>query len=348
MKSFLGILKKDLKVANRNYYLIITIVVALIYSGINLFLVPKEFNPEPNTFEYVDETVKTMLVQNEVDIEVGKFQPSKEALIEKVKGDYASYGISLEMIEDEPELNIYLQGYEGEKTKAVLKLATEAVFSGVELEDNKYPVNYEIETLRPEYKQDKIPFYKFIVPLFILVEPTLVGLMLVAVLIFMEKDERTIMAFMSSPGRITHFLLSKVVIMWVLGLISATIVTLLVIGPNFNPWHLFLLITAGSLLGTSLGLLVASIFENISKAMIWLMAVIAVITLPMMCYVLPNFSPLWLRILPTYDLMFAIKEAIFPSGNTALIYSSFFTTLAEGLVLFMITIGIYRKTALAD
>ncbi len=63
----------------------------------------------------------------------------------------------------------------------------------------------------------------------------MLGFMLVASLVYIEKTEGTIKAYaVTPPGRVIEYLLSKSIVMMILGITGATIMTLLVLGTQIN------------------------------------------------------------------------------------------------------------------
>ncbi len=63
--------------------------------------------------------------------------------------------------------------------------------------------------------------------------------------------------------------------------------------------------------------------------------------LPMISFFIPGFSPLYLRILPTYPILFALKDALF-RGTSSVGFSSMWLILLEGVVAFSIAVKVYK------
>jgi hypothetical protein len=240
-----------------------------------------------------------------------------------------------------PAVEFIMQGHENEQVKNALAATIRAVldsgqsdFSDIKIVELKNNTGVEI------------PFNKGIVPLMILTEPVLLGLVLIAALVFMERDEETIISYTVTPGRIHEYLGSKIILMLLLGFISTLLITALTVGFNVDWLELMLLLTAGSIFGSTLGLFIASFFDNISKAMMWIQAVSIILSAPQASYFVPSFAPSYIRIMPTYGLMFAIKEAVFPSGNTGIIYSAAAEVGIINIILyFLCTLSYSRKRA---
>jgi hypothetical protein len=61
-----------------------------------------------------------------------------------------------------------------------------------------------------------------------------------------------------------------------------------------------------------------------------------VLSLPSVALFLPSFSPLWVRLLPTYPMVFGLREAVFPTGNTQIFWNAVLVMLAANVVLLLI------------
>ena len=155
-------------------------------------------------------------------------------------------------------------------------------------------------------------------------------------------------AYMVSPGGIAEYLWSKVILIVTLGLISAMLITVFTMGFAVN-WLMLMAITiAGSLFSSTVAMFIASFFDNISKAMIWILGISLLLTAPMISYFVPSFAPRIVTMIPTYSLMFAIREAIFPSSNMAVFYESISVLLIVSALLFSLSILSYKRRLLRD
>ena len=93
----------------------------------------------------------------------------------------------------------------------------------------------------------------------------------------------------------------------------------------------------------SVGLLIASFFDNIAKAFGVMYAFMIVLMMPAFSYYIPSFDPVWLRFFPTYPMLQGFKEILLNGdAGFVLIYSLVF--LAGGLVLFALADIRFKKT----
>ncbi len=79
---------------------------------------------------------------------------------------------------------------------------------------------------------------------------------------FFEKAEGTTKAYAVSPGTMMEYLMSKVIVMFLLGLGSMYLVTLATVGFKANLGLMLAIAFAGSFFGSSLGLLISSFFST--------------------------------------------------------------------------------------
>lgn len=347
MRRLIGLLKKDFTIAFRNFFFLIVLIVAVLLIIVTNFLIPEEVKMDSKIL-YTVEGEDMKEIQNIIQLleqqEGNKRVKGRDDILREMKVDKETIGLLIELDKGKPNFEIMFQGYENEQSKNALILSLESMMNINNLS------NPDIETvvLRSPMDKENIPFNKGFVPLMILNEPVMLGFIFLATLIFMEKDEDTIRAYMVSPGGIAEYLWSKVVLIIVLGLISTVIITIFTVGLRVN-WLMLIVITiAGSLFSSTVAMFVASFFENISKAMIWVIGISILLTAPMISYFVPSFAPRFVTIIPTYSLMFAIREAIFPSGNNTIFYESIVILITISAVLFGLSIISYKRSLLRD
>ncbi len=347
MKRLSGLLKKDFMVAYRNYYFLIVIFVAVLLISVVNYLIPEQVNTDPKIFYAVEgeqpEEIRPILQflgKQEINEEVD----GRAGVIKGMEADRESLGLVIMQNAGGTVFEVILQGYESGQSKNALALSLEAMLNVEQLD------NSDIQTvvLNKPRDFDKIPFNKRFVPLMILNEPVMLGFILLATLIFMEKEEGTIKAYMVSPGGLTEYLGSKIILICVLGLLSSVLIAVFTMGFRIN-WPMLIGITiAGSLFSSTVAIFIASFIDTLSKAMIWLVGISLLLTAPMVSYFVPGFAPPVITIIPTYSLMFAIREAIFPGGNNAIFYESMTALLTISGVLFVLSVLSYRRNLLRD
>ena len=106
---------------------------------------------------------------------------------------------------------------------------------------------------------------------------------------------------------------------------------------------ILLLLTTGFFAST-LGLLIASFYDNMIKAFGLVYLLFFILMIPGIAYFVPGWDPFWVKLIPTYPMLQGFKEIILPNGDIAypLITSAGF--LAAGLVIFALTNIRFKRT----
>lgn len=340
MKRLGGLLIKDSKLAYRNYYVLIVVAVAALLVVITHFVVPEEINTEGTLVYFVQDQhpefqqLVGLFSQKPNSIQVS----SRTELTEKMGEISNSVGVIMKEQNGKPAVEVVLQGYESQETLRALELSIKAGMNLTEF----LAADTQVVRLRENAAVD-VPFNLAMLPVMIVMEPVTLGFFLIAAMVFMEREEGTTRAYLVSPGRIVEYLGSKIIVMLLLGLISTVIITTLTVGMDVNWLQLAALVAVGSIFGSCVGLLLASYFNSLTKAMVWVLVLSIVLMLPQVSYFVPSFAPRYLTIMPTYGLQFAIKEALFPTGNAAVVRSSLLFTGIVALVLFLWCAISYRR-----
>jgi len=230
----------------------------------------------------------------------------------------------------------YLQGYETDRLKNLFYILQNESREAVNAKKDRQVVRTLEVTETLNNRQN-------LVPIFIAYMGSLMGFFIVMAYIFYDKAEGVIRAFAVTPSSIWKYLTSKILVILTTVVVSSSIITIPVMGgqPNYLLFYVFLVVTTFAL--ASLGLLVASFFENISKAFGVMYGIMISLMIPGFSYYLPSFDPLWIRFFPSYPLLQGFKE-IMLNGDAGyvLIYSLVF--LAGGLALFLLADVRFKKT----
>jgi len=331
LKRMITLMKKDIKLVTRNWYLFITIFVAVLFSLLVNFVIPENLSLEPTVFILDESEGKALNVMAEdlASKDNGRMVNTREALEEKMKETTGSLGMVLRGTLENPDAEFVVHGYENSKARALLRLEMDDYYGKIS-SDEDIPIR-QIGNTQRAYD---VTFNYSLLPMFLLMEPVLMGLFFIATLMLFEKAEGTVGAYAVSPGRTFEYLFSKIIVMFLLGLVSMYFVTLTTVGLRANLGLMFLIAVSGSFFGSSLGLLITSFFDRLSKAMVWIIFVSLMLSAPFASYYLPSFSPLFIRIMPTYSLLFALKETIYQTGQTSIVYEAAGLSLVLGTLLF--------------
>jgi ABC-2 type transport system permease protein/fluoroquinolone transport system permease protein len=119
---------------------------------------------------------------------------------------------------------------------------------------------------------------------------------------------------------------------------------ILIIGFKFSWGRFILLAFLSSALFTLIGLSVTVFFKDMSSWFSVSVLVLAVNMLTMVSYSYPAFSPAWIKVIPSYPIIFALEGLLF--GMHREIGSTLLTILFEAAVLFILTCFLVKKKLL--
>ena len=326
-------LQRDNLINWRNYYYLVLVLVALIYlAGVKL-VIPADASIKPDLY-VVDSTSEgrfASLVQGQVEAtargEQAYVLDSEEALRQRMRENQNSIGIALEEGARLPRVTLYFQGHENAKVRNLLAAGVEAKLRDLYGEEYPTQVPIQRQTLRSQAAVDKVPFNDNMVPFLLFSDAAMIGMLFIAALMFMEKEEGTLKAYLVTPGHSFEYLLSKALSLAFLAAIFTLILVPLTIGWGPNYLHLLGVMVLGSIFASLLGALVALYFDNFSQFLFPAVVVMVVLGLPGIAYWIPSFSPVWLQWLPSYPLVFGLREATFPTGSASIVHNAMLVLL---------------------
>ena len=333
---------KDMKLSLKGFYFYLELFFALIVVAVLIYAVPENFERKVTVFAYIDldeslaAVAEGALVKDGYDITMLSSRDEVEARIAKNR---SSVGLVIGSESGKFIYDYILQGYENVKFKNIIKTSIEASFAK---SMPGYKTIANVTTL--EGNVEKLSDRVNILPVFLALNAAFMGLFIVAAYIFLDKDEGTIKAFAVTPAKVSHYLLSKMGVMLVSGLMSGLVATILVAGFSVHYLHLIAVLIACNAFGTALGLFIASFFDTMTKAMGWLYASVIVLSFAAVSYYTPAFSPLIIRILPSYPMLFAFREAFFEVSNLGYVYTTVAGYSLAATALFFLSNMRFKKT----
>ncbi|MDD3213728.1 MAG: ABC transporter permease [Eubacteriales bacterium] len=173
-------------------------------------------------------------------------------------------------------------------------------------------VKISVESLSPI--REAVPFNKRMTPVFICFEALVIGFILGGTLMLSEKEESTVRALRVAPVSADAYLLSKTLLFSVIGTVYALLMAFLCIGFGFPILPFCLLSFFGSTVFSLIGLGFTPFFRDMSSWFFTMALVLAINMLPVVAYTEPSFSPLWLRAIPSYPLLFAYEDVLLGTG----------------------------------
>lgn len=332
---------KDAKLSLQGLYFYIEIGLALIFVAVLLFVVPESFDPTQTVYLYpnVEPQVLEALGADWAQVDPDHLFDNRKEMEEALTKNREAIGVEITQEGTTLTFDFVLQGHESASVRTLLQETLEAAFL---TEMPGFSSQVEEHALEPDGK--RLTDRENILPIYLTVNMSLMGLFIIAAYIFLDKEEGVIKAYAVAPVSIWQYLASKVLIMMLMGILTSLIVVLALVGFDVNVPMLVLLIVSFNFFGSSLGLLISSFFDSMMKAMGALYGTIMIMILPVISYMAPSFNPVWVRFFPTYPMMFSFRNLLLDQGNYGygLFYAGLFLIL--GLVLFLGANLRFRKT----
>lgn len=180
-------------------------------------------------------------------------------------------------------------------------------------------------------------------PVFLAMNAAFMGLFIIASYIFLDKAEGAVKAFAVSPAKVWHYLAGKMGVVAVTGLASGLLTVALVAGVHAHYPLFVVLLLATNAFGSAVGLFIASFFDDLSSAMGWVFGSVALLGLAAVSYYLPSFSPLAVRLLPSYPMLFAFRETLLAAPDAGLVWANVGGYSAGAFALFLLAERQYRR-----
>ena len=333
---------KDMQLALKSFYIYIELGFSLVFVAVMLLAVPENLEPKVTVYTYLDLEGPSQAMAEESLAQEGYeivLLPSREEVEAELADNRSSVGLAVGLEDGRIVYDYILQGYEDEKFRNIIKTSIE---SGFAKEMPGYENATTVTTLAGNV--EKLSDRLNVLPVFLALNAAFMGLFIIASYIFLDKEEGTIKAFAVTPARVWHYLLSKMGVMLVSGLMSGLVATAFIAGLKAHYLHLVLLLIACNAFGSALGLFIASFFDTMTKAMGWLYMSIIVLALAVVSYYMPAFSPLVIRILPSYPMLFAFRETLHEVSDLRYIYANVLGFSLAGVVLFLLANWRFKKT----
>lgn len=333
---------KDARLSYQGIYFYMEVGMAIIFVLVMLFAVPENFDRTQTFYALVEiEALKGELsefVADGGDYQV-KFFDSRPALEQALAANRSAAGIHVHLQGQRPVLELVLQGHESESMKALLRSTLEGAMAS---QLPGYVDRTTVVTLEtaPARLSDRVN----LLPIYLVINVVFMGLFIIAAYVFLDKEEGVIKAFAVAPVQVWHYLVSKIIIMALMAVVVSTIVVISLVGFRINYPLLILAILAFNVFGSVLGLLITSFFDSMTKAMGALFFSVFVLMFGGFSYFMPWFSPAWIRLLPSYPMIFSFRELLLEQGDVAYVLQNIGLFIALSILLFIYTNYRFKKT----
>lgn len=306
-QSFWSLFRQDLTITLRNALVWFMMGTAILLIVTVRFLIPDNLELKENVY-YYDATpgqfLQSALLTNGADPSF--ILGDVTAVEEAVAKDRTAVGLVISGSLTEPQVTLVTNNRVSDAQVNIFAAHLEQMLAGHSWQAVR------IETLRPE--GEPIPTNLNAIPTLLTFEVLITGFMLVAVMIFQEKQEGSIRAYRISPGTVAGYVLSKTLVFTLLSLAYGIVFIFFTLGITVNWLPLLATLILGSTLYTLLGISVSVFFNNMSEWLIMGMSVLILNFLPMISYSMPSFAPKLLTVIPSYPVVFGVAEILFPTG----------------------------------
>lgn len=164
-----------------------------------------------------------------------------------------------------------------------------------------------------------IPFNQRMAPVFICFEALITGFILGGALMLAEKESGTVKALRISPMGTFRYVISKTLLFSVIGTLYAALICVFCVGFGVA-WLPFLLLAFfGTATITLIGLAYTTLMRDMGGWFFSMTLLLAVNMLPVISYSSPSFAPGWMKLIPSYPVLFSFEKAMF-GGQIDLAY----------------------------
>lgn len=344
MQKTLALFLQDARLSLKGIYFYMEVLIAVVFVAVMLFLVPENFERTQTLHVLLElsEPARSAVAQ-QLAAEGANVvpAPSRTELEQAMQRNRMSGGLVVSSVGEKLKFELVLQGHESERIRQLQQASLEGAFLA------RLPnVRDALTTTTLQIGAPRLSDKRGIVPIYLTMNVALMGLFIIAAYVFLDKEQGVIKALSVSPLAPWQYLASKMMVMLCLGLASALVVVTF-LGGTPNLLWLVGLVVASNLFGSALGLLIASYFDSMVQAMEVLYTSMVVLMFAAYSYLMPAFSPWWVRILPTYSMLFAFRETLLVGGDMRLVLMTMLMLLLLGAVAFYAANRRYQRTIAA-
>lgn len=362
--------KKDLKLASKSWYFYIEIGMAVIIIAILLVVVPEEFDNKTDEYIYMEDIPEvfenylySMMLEDDLDkkietveLEINDsivmgdlfesedkrvyFIDDKEAVMKFAEDEREFSAIMYLDENNELAYKYYMQGYESERLKNLY-----LVFHNKKVDIDtlkEHTDNQVVHKMHEDYQA--LSDRENLIPVVLTFNGSLMGLFIIAAYVFLDKQEGVIKAYAVTASKVWQYLMSKVGVLIVVSCVTSLFVAMPIMG--FQPNYLLLLIFvfASGFFAASLGLVVASYYEDVMQAFGVIYIFMIFLIIPNISYFTPSWEPSWIKVIPTYAMLESFKEIIIKNGDTGYVLMTSAAFLGVGILLFLFANYRFKKT----
>ncbi|MEA1877488.1 MAG: ABC transporter permease [Bacteroidota bacterium] len=342
--------KKDMILGFKDVWILLELGAAVLITAMLLFVVPKEIKRELPIY-IQDNTGVFKLMADQIGGEENKkggqlFVDSREELVEGMRKNKSAFGMIISQRDSNKfHIELMTQPYSSDAMVEYFEVQMTDVFTMIAEPEGSYSPEIfnkvEVKALNNQVRDD-IPFNQRMIPLILMFIVGFMGLFTMISLIGQERSDQTIRAYKVTPSSLLTLLTSKHLMLLTVGFITFSIVYLPSAG--ISGYLLALLVIIPTILiGSSLGVILGSFFDNPMSAIGWVFLFMMIFGLPGVSLFAPVFSPEWLKFIPSYYTLFGLDAAIFPDGYSNVLWISVGVLFGMSAVLLPLSSWIFTR-----
>lgn len=352
MKRIGNLFKKDLILGIKDVFILLELGFAVFVVLLLLFVIPENIEKDKTAYIYDATTlVKNFVYSTDESVEVQRrkgshYVDSREEVIKGMEEDELAVGLIItEKKNGTYRVEFLTQPYTKNSIVQDVELEMEDLMSILKPPGGIYPPDVyksvKVSSLQQGLR-DELPFNLRLLPTILMYMVGILGLFAMVSLIGQERSDATIRALRVSPASMWEFLISKHLLLLATGFTTFSILYLPMMGFGGYPEALLLIILT-ILMGSSIGAILGGLFDNPIGAILWVLLLMIVLSLPAISLFLPSFSPQWLKLIPSYHTLFGLDAVMFPDNNRNIIWQGVSILAVIDVVLLALSGLIFNK-----
>lgn len=352
MKRIGNLFKKDLILGIKDVFILLELGFAVFVVLLLLFVIPENIEKDKTAYIYDATTlVKNFVYSTDESVEVQRrkgshYVDSREEVIKGMEEDELAVGLIItEKKNGTYRVEFLTQPYTKNSIVQDVELEMEDLMSILKPPGGIYPPDVyksvKVSSLQQGLR-DELPFNLRLLPTILMYMVGILGLFAMVSLIGQERSDATIRALRVSPASMWEFLISKHLLLLATGFATFSILYLPMMGFGGYPEALLLIILT-ILMGSSIGAILGGLFDSPIGAILWVLLLMIVLSLPAISLFLPSFSPQWLKLIPSYHTLFGLDAVMFPDNNRNIIWQGVSILAVIDVVLLALSGLIFNK-----
>lgn len=352
MKRIGNLFKKDIILGIKDVFILLELGFAVFIILLLLFVIPENIEKDKTAYIYDATTLVKNFVHSTAESAEAQrrkgshYVGSREEVIKGMEEDELAVGLIItEKKNGTYRVEFLTQPYTKNSIVQDVEVEMEDLMSILKPPGGVYPPDVyksvKVSSLQQGLR-DELPFNLRLLPTILMYMVGILGLFAMVSLIGQERSDATIRALRVSPASMWEFLISKHLLLLATGFATFSILYLPMMGFGGYPEALLLIILT-ILMGSSIGVILGGLFDSPIGAILWVLLLMTVLSLPAISLFSPSFSPQWLKLIPSYHTLFGLDAVMFPDNNRHIIWQGVSILAVIDVALFALSGLIFNK-----